>query len=261
MKFSKKKAAIAAALVMAAVVSITGLSIAKTYATSAGTGETTASETEDRGFMGFMMGKGRRGSLSETDKAAMLEQMKTHLAEELEEGDITQDQYDSALAKIEAGEMPGIGMGMGMWGDDERGALTEEELAEKLEEMKARLAEKLADGDITQEQYDAALAKIEAGEMPGRGLRGMFGMGMKAFSGEGERTALTEEELAERLDEMKARLAEKLADGDITQEQYDEILAKLEAGEMPGRGSRGMFGMGGIGGMGGMDPDDCPMMD
>ena len=109
MKFSKKKAAIATALVLAAVLGITGLNIAKTYAESAGTDAVTSEETEDRGFLGFMMGKGRRGTLSETDLASKLELMKTHLAEELEEGDITQEQYDAALERIEAGEMPGRG--------------------------------------------------------------------------------------------------------------------------------------------------------
>lgn len=181
MKFSKKKAAIATALVLAAVLGITGLNIAKTYAESAGTDAVTSEETEDRGFLGFMMGKGRRGTLSETDKTAMLEQMKSHMAEELEEGDITQEQYDAALERIEAGEMPGMGSGMGMWNDGERPALSEEDLAERLELMKTHLSEKLADGDITQEQYDDMIARIEAGEMPGRGGRGGrggHGMGM-----------------------------------------------------------------------------------
>lgn len=39
-------------------------------------------------------------------------------------------------------------------------------------------------------------------------------------------------------------LAEKVAAGDITQEQADEMLAEIEAGDMP-------FGMGGFGGFGG----------
>ena len=43
--------------------------------------------------------------------------------------------------------------------------LTEEEKAAKAEKMKAKLAEKLAEGKITQEEYDAALARIEAGDL------------------------------------------------------------------------------------------------
>ena len=45
-----------------------------------------------------------------------------------------------------------------------RPELTEEEKAAKIEKIKAKLAEKLAEGKITQEEYDAELARIEAGD-------------------------------------------------------------------------------------------------
>ena len=42
---------------------------------------------------------------------------------------------------------------------------------------------------------------------------------------------LTEEEKAARVEKAKAKLAEKLAEGKITQEEYDEALAKIESGD------------------------------
>lgn len=52
--------------------------------------------------------------------------------------------------------------------------LTDEQKAAMLEKCKANLAEKLAAGEITQEKYDEAIAKIEAGEFVPKGL-GMKG--------------------------------------------------------------------------------------
>ena len=45
---------------------------------------------------------------------------------------------------------------------------------------------------------------------------------------------------ADRLEAMKTTLAEKVAAGDITQEQADAMLEKMESGDFPGRG--GMMG-------------------
>jgi len=42
---------------------------------------------------------------------------------------------------------------------------------------------------------------------------------------------LTEEQIAERVENARERLAQKLADGTITQEEYDERLAAIESGE------------------------------
>jgi len=74
----------------------------------------------------------------------------------------------------------------------------------------------------------------------------------------GERTPLTEEERAERHAERLAlardRLDQKLADGSITQEQYDEALERLENNEFP-RGGRG--GRGSREGRGGCGDPDC----
>ena len=116
--------------------------------------------------------------------------------------------------------------------------LTEEQVAERIEHMRERLAQRLADGRITQEEYDERIAAIESGEFPvsGRRSRG---------SGEGrvrgERTELTEEQKAERIAQMREKLDQRLADGSITQEQYDEKTAALDSGEYPisGRNKRG----------------------
>ncbi len=52
-----------------------------------------------------------------------------------------------------------------------------------------------------------------------------------ARSIKGNKPELTEEEKAARAEKMKAKLAEKLAEGKITQEEYDAVLAKIEAGD------------------------------
>jgi uncharacterized membrane protein len=78
----------------------------------------------------------------------------------------------------------------------------------------------LAEGKITQEQYDEKLAAIESGEW-----RGGFGK----FP-EGERPELTEEQKAEAKAKEQERLDKMLAEGKITQEQYDEKLSAIESG-------------------------------
>ena len=100
--------------------------------------------------------------------------------------------------------------------------LTEEEKAAKAEKMKAKLAEKLAEGKITQEEYDAELARIEAGD---------FKPDRRGGRDKADKPELTEEEKAAKAEKMKAKLAEKLAEGKITQEEYDAELARIESGD------------------------------
>jgi len=45
------------------------------------------------------------------------------------------------------------------------------------------------------------------------------------------RVEMTEEQIEQRLDHARERLAQKLADGRITQEEHDERLAAIESGE------------------------------
>ena len=58
-----------------------------------------------------------------------------------------------------------------------------------------------------------------------------------------EREPLTDEQIAERIEMKKEKLEQKLEDGIITQEEYDEKIEKLENGEYPlfdraGRGKK-----------------------
>jgi len=90
-------------------------------------------------------------------------------------------------------------------GDREKIEMTDEEKAAKLEAFKNTLAEKLSSGEITQEEYDDAIAKMESGE---------FTFGGKAFKGmKGERGEnpgdMTEEEKAEMLENLKAAEGDK----------------------------------------------------
>ena len=122
--------------------------------------------------------------------------------------------------------------------------MTEEEKAERKAKMqekaKEMLAEQLKNGKITQEQYDQQIAKIENGEFE-------FGKRMNA-----NRKQLTDDEKAQMKAKMqeqaKERLAEQLKNGKITQEQYDQQIAKIKNGEFEfgrgfgkGRGRRGGF--------------------
>jgi len=113
--------------------------------------------------------------------------------------------------------------------------LTEEQIAERAEQMRERLEQRLADGRITQEQYDERIAAIENGEFRGSGRRS------RGSGEERERAELTEEQKAERLAQAREKLDQRLADGSITQEEYDEKITVLESGEYPfsGRSKRG----------------------
>ena len=130
--------------------------------------------------------------------------------------------------EAKAGEFKPMGKGFGKMNGQipEKTELTEEEKAQMLEDMKAKLAEKLEEGKITQEQYDEKIAAIESGDFKpmGRGFDKMNGQ-------PSEKPELTEEEKVQMLEDMKAKLAEKLEEGKITQEQYDERIAAIESGD------------------------------
>ncbi len=127
----------------------------------------------------------------------------------------------------------------------EKPELTEEQkasmLAEMLEKLTVKLDEMLANGEITEEQYNERLEKLEAGEIPfghtvgkgfGRGIKGEKPEMPKDFE-KPEKPELTEEQKAEMLEKLTEKLDEMLANGEITEEQYNEYLAKVEAGELP----------------------------
>ena len=98
-------------------------------------------------------------------KAKMQEKAKDSLAEQLEEGTITKEQYDEKLSQIESGEFEfarhkkGRGKGFGHCKE-----LTEEQKATMQEKAKEALAKQLEEGKITKEQYDEKLSQIESGE-------------------------------------------------------------------------------------------------
>lgn len=94
--------------------------------------------------------------------------------------------------------------------------LSEEEKEAMIEKIKASLAEKLTAGKITQEEYDAAIAKIESGDfrLCGKGFKpkndtGSFKFGKAAFDGKGfqdiknKLSELTEEERAAMMEKFK----------------------------------------------------------
>ena len=90
-----------------------------------------------------------------------------------------------------------------------------------------KLSEKLEAGELTHEQYNEIIAAIES-----RDFRGAWGKGAMR----GNASKLTEEQKAELLTKRDEMLAEKLESGEITQEQYDEIVAAIGSGEFDGHG-------------------------
>ncbi len=161
-------------------------------------------------------------------------------------------------------------------------------------DQKTKLDAELAAGSLTQDQYDSKFEKAVEhatqhvnGLLPqrGEGGRGGFGGGLDVFA---TALGLTEDELKAELESGKtlaaiaaekgiavqtlidvilkdkqAKLAEQLAAGTITQEQYDtklteatERATKQVNGELPARGENG--GKGGHGGKGprGERPDE-----
>lgn len=97
-----------------------------------------------------------------------------------------------------------------------------EEKTAKIEELKADLAAKLEAGEITQEEYDKAVAKIKGEDFM---FGGNGGRDMK--DEKPEEVEMTEEEKAAKIEELKADLAAKLEASEITQEEYDEAISKI----------------------------------
>ncbi|MGM0883512.1 MAG: SHOCT domain-containing protein [Bacillota bacterium] len=176
----------------------------------------------------------------------------------------------------------------------EKGVVVQTIIDAQVSDIKEKLNEQLAAGDITQEQYDARLAvavehatKHVNGELPMRGAGGGKGWGGNIDSIAGA-LGLTAEELKAEIEEgktiaaiatekgvdvqtvidawvseIKEKLNEQLAAGDITQEQYDAKLAaavehatKHVNGELPMRGKGGSGGKGPRGERGGAASGD-----
>lgn len=129
----------------------------------------------------------------------------------------------SQAAGSAAGE---VRMARGDW--DQSAALaealgiTEEELAAAIQSARqAALDQAVADGQLTQEQADA-LAERDLGRFGGRGLGHEYSDSLLA-----EALGITVDELtAAREQVMANRLAQAVADGDITQAQADRMAAQ-----------------------------------
>ena len=91
----------------------------------------------------------------------------------------------------------------------ERPTFTEGRMAERQTRMEERLTQALEDGQITQKEFNAFIN----GEFRGRGNRRF------RFDLENERQMFFERQLTER--RLQERLTQALADGLITQEQFD----------------------------------------
>lgn len=177
----------------------------------------------------FKTGEGvKDGKLVINGESVTLEELPAKLAEMVASGKITQERADQMLKMAEnpeeyMSEMFHKGPLNDFNADDFEGGLekgtiirtkdlTEEELAEKLAEM-------VASGEITQEKADEILARHK--EMPENPddfkIEGGFGKGFM-FGGAG----LTVEAFSEQL-------ADLVAEGKLTQEMADEMLARHKA--------------------------------
>ncbi|HBL85255.1 MAG: hypothetical protein A2Y17_03410 [Clostridiales bacterium GWF2_38_85] len=149
--------------------------------------------------------------------------------------DLTSQSADSVeQAKLETGETYGqMAIDAGVF---------EEFKSALLEERKADIAERVAEGTLTQEQADAIIARIEDrvancdGTILGRmGNRNALGLGQILGL---DTEALTEFRAA-TIEEKEVILAEKVADGTITEEQADATISRLETRNCDGTGLGG----------------------
>lgn len=157
--------------------------------------------------------------------------IKTDLDEMLAAGEITQEQYDSLTQRIEKGAprkmgggrfgKEGLGKGHGNFKKIE---MTEEQKAEFKTKAKENLKARLDEGKITQEEYDAQLAKIENGEfIPGFG-RGNFGKGPQKF----EKPEMSDEQKAEMKANAKEMLKARLGEGKANKDKEKAKDAKKD---------------------------------
>ena len=109
--------------------------------------------------------------------------------------------------------------------------LTEEQKTEMKAKFEAKLKEEVANGKITQEKADEMLANFGKGKMPMMSRQAPK-MGKMSPKG-GQMSELTEEQKAEMKAKFEEKLKQEVANGKITQEKADEMLANLGEGKMP----------------------------
>lgn len=156
---------------------------------------------------GFGLSEGQGQPMTE-------EERKAKLAEKVASGALTQEQADKMLERM--ANRPALDK-------EAKEPMSEEEKQAKLVEKKAKLEEKITSGELTQEQIDKMKEKMT---------------NRPAFNKE-DRQPMTEEEKQEKLEERKAKLAEKVASGELTQEQADKMLQ----GPEKRNGGRGLENM------------------
>jgi len=107
--------------------------------------------------------------------------------------------------------------------------LTDEEKAQLLTDLQTTLDQLVEEDIITQDEADELYAKYEDGNLGG----GPGGCGAPAGD-KGEAPEMTDEQKAERLEKIQEELDQKVEDGDLTQDEADEIYAACEDGDMSG---------------------------
>ncbi len=94
----------------------------------------------------------------------------------------------------------------------------------------------------------AALSAAVIASVPALAADSVPAMKLRPAGVKAVKVELTEEQKAEMTENVKAKLDEKLASGELSQEQYDEIIAKVESGDLRGfGGKRHGFGLKGCG--------------
>lgn len=122
-----------------------------------------------------------RQRISSEQRIEMKSRMNEYLDQALAKGKITQEQYDVKINDSRNDKMPGFG-GQGF--KEKMDNLTDEQKAEIQSKMEEHLTQALAEGKITQEQYDTRINDFKNGQMPGRGGFGFMGK-MSGFSDRG----------------------------------------------------------------------------
>jgi|GEM_PF-5522333 len=200
--------------------------------------------------------KGTPPELTDEQKAAQLEKIQTELDQKVTDGDLTQDEADEIYAACEDGDMSSYFEAVGRQGGpgapgETRGTapeMTDEQKADMLEKIQAELDQKVEEGDLTQDEADEIYAACEDGDMSSY---------FEAVKGDkGTAPELTDEQKAQQeentatLESIKANLDQQVEDGDLTQDEADQLYRLFE-------GSYGFGGHGGHGGPGPNGPGAC----
>lgn len=135
------------------------------------------------------------------------------------------DDEKPADGSVQSGAKLERGFGRGLCLDIDV-KVTDEQKAEALEQIKAKLDEQVASGIITQEQADQIYASMCDGEFtvscrPNGDVKRIFG----------DRPELTDEMKADMLAKLKEKLDALVANGKLTQAEADDMYAKAQNSE------------------------------